>query len=98
MELTEFQHQLTVKLNRFSDIRKDIADMVNSFIADNEKKINITYNGVVEMTDIESKIDDMAMFSAWIEDRLNGNCGIPNHSGYNKSRAKKVRKAFGYTF
>lgn len=98
MELSEFQSRLAAKLDEFSALRNETTSLINEFIADNEGKIRITYGGVTEMTELEGKVDGMAMFAAWIEDRLNGDCGIPNHHGYSRSRAKKVRKAFGYTY
>jgi hypothetical protein len=45
---------------------------------------------------VDEFIDRLCLDGAWISDRISGYQGFPSSSTYNKSLAKKIRKALGY--
>lgn len=69
-----------------------IVEAINGYV-DTNSKDNLGYVSVLGYTELDSKVDGLALKTAWIRDRLNGK--LPTDRD---SFTKKVRKVLGYTY
>lgn len=94
MTETEYRQKVLDLMSKFvGEIHNELVDLTTKFIKENPDR----HYSSVFYPDDERKIDQMAFTSAWLEDRLNGLSGLDIQNS-RKSRTKKIRKAFGYTY
>lgn len=94
MTETEYRQKVLDLMSKFvGEIHNELVDLTTKFIKDNPDR---NFDDVF-LPDDERKIDQMAFTAAWLEDRLNGLNGLDIQNS-RKSRTKKLRKAFGYTY
>ena len=90
----EYRQKVIDLMYKFvGEIHNELVDLTTEFVKDNP---DMHYDSVF-LPDDQRKIDQMAFTSAWLEDRLNGLNGLDIQTS-RKSRTKKIRKAFGYTY
>jgi hypothetical protein len=70
-----------------------MVNLVNEYIENNETTslYDLSYQENFK------KLDDMALLTAWVIDRLDGRVACIGDKSYRGSLLKKVRKALGYT-
>jgi len=86
--------KLDIHLSKFYKLKAKIVKDVNEF---KEKHPGITTYTLQQFQGPEQIVDEMALFAAWIDDRLNGYRGYPSgDKTYRKSLGKKIRKALGF--
>lgn len=90
----EYKQKVLDLMSKFvGEIHNELVDLTTEFIKDNPDR---QYDSVF-LPDDQRRIDQMAFTAGWLEDRLNGLNGL-NIQTSRKSRTKKIRKAFGYTY
>lgn len=90
----EYRQKVIDLMSKFTEeIHNELVDLTTEFIKDNPDR---HYDSVF-LPDDQRRIDQMAFTAAWLEDRLNGLSGLDIQNS-RKSRTKKIRKAFGYTY
>lgn len=94
MTETEYKQKVLDLMSKFvGEIHNELVDLTTEFIKDNPDR---HYDSVF-LPDDQRRIDQMAFTAGWLEDRLNGLNGLDIQTS-RKSRTKKIRKAFGYTY
>jgi len=94
MNKEEFLKELGDIMNKFyGEIYTPMVNLVNEYIENNE---------TISLYDLSyqenfKKLDDMALLTAWVIDRLDGRIGCISDKTYRGSLLKKIRKALGYT-
>jgi hypothetical protein len=86
----DFCKALTEILGRFDSIKDEVEFLVEKYA----KHHTGSFMSTAQPYGIEKKLYDMARLAAYVEDRLNGT--PMNGKGAEKSRMKKVEKAFGF--
>ncbi len=89
----EFSERLLKEFDDYRKFRFNVVKLVTDYVSSEHDKYD---NTVMSESDLDSMLDDMAFFRAWIEDKLNDNCKAVGMKGYNRTRFKKIRKALGY--
>lgn len=90
--------QMLLILSRFDSDIKEIEQLTDEFKNDNPDARYDTSIGF--RTELDKKLEDLSFIQPYVEDVINGNAinHTVNHrkSGYDKSRTKKIRKAYSY--
>lgn len=90
----EYRQKVLDLMSKFvGEIHNELVDLTTEFVKDNPDR---QYDSVF-LPDDQRQIDQMAFTAGWLEDRLNGLNGLDIQNS-RKSRTKKIRKAFGYTY
>ena len=87
------------KMNKIIDkfhteIHKPMVDLVNEY-KENENAKSFDY---FEYKEEIRRLDDFALLTGWIIDRLDDKKGFIGSPAYNKTLTKKIRKALGFTY
>lgn len=91
MTKEEYIIQMKKHQNEFDHLWIKIVDDTNQFIKDNpDIRFDSFQNSVEHFTDI------LCLSGAWVQDRINNKCGLPNTNEYKGSLSKKIRKTLGY--
>lgn len=90
----EYRQKVLDLMSKFvEEIHNELVDLTTEFIKDNPDR---HYDSIFK-PDKQRQIDQMAFTASWLEDRLNGLKGLDIQNS-RKSRTKKIRKAYGYTY
>ena len=90
----EYRQKVLDLMSKFvGEIHNELVDLTTEFIKGNPDK---HYDDVFSSTE-QRQIDQMALTTGWLEDRIDGLSGLDIQNS-RKSRTKKIRKALGYTF
>ncbi|SEP82250.1 hypothetical protein SAMN04487977_101529 [Treponema bryantii] len=93
MNTEQLRDVLTTQLSEVQKIRMNVVLAINEYCKDEQ---HLDYEGVVGVgSALEDGVNSLWFLATWIEDRLNENTELRKR---NKSRYKKVRKAYGYTY
>ena len=93
----QFNSYMLEEIKVWKDFRRNVANLVNAYVETRKNRVKYT-DLVVNVSELDEALDGMALFRAWIEDRINDNAVTYGSSGYNKTRLKKIRKALGFNF
>lgn len=93
MTRDDFVNQLEREFETYETFRSNVTRLVKEYTADNHTSY---YDTIISGSDLDGKLDDMALMRSWIEDKLNDNCTVWGFKGYSRTRYKKIRKALGY--
>ena len=98
MTENEYVPKMLLVLERFQDGIKELQELTDKFKKENP---DARYDRVVGWnTELDKRLEELSFIQPYVEDILNG-LAI-NHtyrhkeSGYDRSRTKKVRKAYSY--
>lgn len=90
----EYKQKILDLMSKFiGEIHNELVDLTIEFVKDNPDR---HYDSVF-LPDDQRKIEQMALTTAWLEDRLNNLSGLDIQNS-RKSRTKKILKALGYTY
>ena len=93
MDEKELKSVLETELSKLQPIGMKITTAICEYCKDPKHK---NYNELMEgESELEGGVTNLWWLAVWIEDRLNECCSEDKRS---RSRLKKVRKAYGYTY
>ena len=77
----------------YKEVQTPLVEAVNQYV----KEEHETYDNSLYVKEDIKAIETLAFLTAWVEDRLNDKEAWTGSKDYPKSRARKIRKALGYT-
>lgn len=92
----EYADKLSEALAKFEDIRDEVENLTEEFVKTKERQRS--FDDIATTYGLDNKLYSLVRLAAYVEDRINWNPMIKlvSRKGYEQSRTKKARLAFGY--